>query len=117
MFRYIPRDHSLQGTGPLDIRAALARAALDQQFLTAAPLTVAIAADHRALARKYGDRARRYMDMEVGHIAENLHLMAVALGLGSVPVGAFDDPTVNRLLELPSGFETLYLVPVGKPIR
>ncbi|MGZ4132956.1 MAG: nitroreductase family protein, partial [Actinomycetota bacterium] len=36
-----------------------------------------------------------------------------ALGLGAVPVGAFDDGEVAAVLGLPSGEEPLYLIPVG----
>jgi SagB-type dehydrogenase family enzyme len=116
VFRYLPKEHSLQSVAERDIRPALARAALDQQFLATAPLTLGISADLRPLARRYGERGRRYMYMEAGHIAENLLLSAVALGYGSVLVGAFDDTAVGRLLDLASGFEPLYLVPVGKPL-
>ena len=117
LFRYVPASHSLAPVTDRDLRSGLARAALDQQFVRAAPLTVAIAGDHRLIARRYGDRARHYLDMEAGHIAQNVHLVAVALGLGSVAVGAFDESAVSRVLELAPGFEPLYLVPVGKPLK
>jgi nitroreductase len=39
--------------------------------------------------------------------------MAVALGLGSVPVGAFNDELIKKLLKLSKDEEPLYLVPVG----
>jgi len=55
--------------------------------------------------------------MEVGHAAENLLLQAVALGLGGVPVGAFDDIAVKHVLSLPAEQEPLYLVPIGRPGR
>jgi nitroreductase len=51
--------------------------------------------------------------MEAGHAAQNVHLQAESLGLGSVAVGAFDDASVSKVLELPSGLEPLYMVPVG----
>ena len=54
-----------------------------------------------------------YVHIEAGHIAQNIHLQAVALGLGSVPVGAFHDNTVSSILSLPSNHEPLYLIPVG----
>jgi nitroreductase len=56
----------------------------------------------------------RYVHNEVGHCAQNIHLQAVALGLGSVPIGAFDDSELKELLEL-SDEEPLYIVPVGYP--
>ena len=51
--------------------------------------------------------------MEVGHAAQNVHLQAQALGLGSVPVGAFDDTSVSKVLLLEDYLEPLYLVVVG----
>jgi nitroreductase len=43
-------------------------------------------------------------------------LQAVALGLGAVPVGAFHDADVQRVLALPDDQEPLYLIPVGTPM-
>lgn len=115
LFRYLPQKHGLQPISGSDIRADLAKASLDQEFIAQAPFTVALIADRPKIAGRYGKRASRYSDMEAGHIAQNIHLMAVALGLGSVPVGAFDDGAVSRLLGLSSEFDPLYLIPVGKP--
>jgi nitroreductase len=55
-----------------------------------------------------------YVYNEAGHCAQNILLEAVALGLGSVPVGAFDDEAVKTLLGL-SQEQPLYIVPVGVP--
>ncbi len=52
--------------------------------------------------------------MEVGHAAQNIHLQAVALGLGTVVVGAFDDPEVKRVLSLQSNEQPLCLMPIGE---
>jgi len=51
--------------------------------------------------------------IEVGHFAQNIHLEAVALGLASVPVGAFKDEEVKKMLSLPPSEEPLYIIPVG----
>ena len=64
---------------------------------------------------KYGSRAERYVKLEAGHAAQNLLLQAVALDLGAVPVGAFGDLEVRRVLDLPDGEEPLYLIAVGRP--
>jgi nitroreductase len=53
--------------------------------------------------------------MEVGVAAQNVALQAVALGLGSLYVGAFRDDTVHELLELPEDHAPLALLPVGRP--
>lgn len=65
---------------------------------------------------KYGRRGYRFALQESGHLAQNVHLAATALGLGSVAMGAFYDDEVNRLLGLDGVRESaLYLTPVGVP--
>ena len=67
------------------------------------------------MARKYDEWAERYCIMEAGHIAQNVMLQAVALGLGSVPVAAFEEERAAGILELPADREPVYLVPLGVP--
>ena len=62
---------------------------------------------------KYGGRGITYMYMEAGHIAQNVHLQAVALGLASVAIGAFNDEEVDKVLSLTEGCQSLYMVSVG----
>jgi nitroreductase len=53
--------------------------------------------------------------IEVGHATQNIHLQATALGLGTVPIGAFDDQKVSALLNLLKSEAPLYIIPVGRP--
>lgn len=115
IYRYVPAHHELVLVSSGDRRAALADAALDQEWMATAPATIAIAAIEARTARKYGERADRYVNMEVGHAVENVYLAATALGLGTCMVGAFDDSAVARILGLPPGEEPLGLMPVGRP--
>jgi SagB-type dehydrogenase family enzyme len=80
-----------------------------------APATIVIAAVYERTARKYQQRAERYLRMEAGHAAQNVHLQAVALDLGTVVVGAFDDAGVKGVLTLAVNEQPLCLMPVGKP--
>ena len=63
--------------------------------------------------RRYGERWIRYVHNEGGHAVQNVHLQAQTLGLGSVPVGAFDDGRVSGVLSLPTNLEPIYMVSVG----
>lgn len=116
IWRYRPQGHRLVLHRPEDVRALLAEAAWNQRFLAQAPVVFAISAVFSRTTRRYGERGQqRYVPMDVGHAAQNLLLQAVALGLASVPVGAFDDAAVARVLALPPEEEPLYLLPVGHP--
>ncbi len=116
VWRYRPQGHRLERHLTEDVRARLAEAAWNQKFIAQAPVVFAISAVFSRTTRRYGERGRiRYVPMDVGHAAQNLLLQAVALGLGSVPVGAFDDAAVARVLALPAEEEPLYLLPVGHP--
>ena len=113
MFRYLPDKHSLEKLTDRDLRFPLATAAWGQDFIQAAPLTLLFAAEFTRTTGHYGKRGIRYVYMEAGHAAQNVHLQAEALGLGSVAIGAFDDNSVSEVLSLPRNLEPLYMVTVG----
>ena len=112
LFRYIPSSHGLKQEMSKDIRRDIAKAALGQGFISDAGLVVIVTAVFERTAMRYGDRAVRYVHIEAGHCAQNIHLEAVALGLGSVPVGAFRDGELSKALKLDRE-EPLYIIPVG----
>jgi SagB-type dehydrogenase family enzyme len=65
---------------------------------------------------KYKQRAFRYVYLDAGHIAENLALAAVALGLGTCQIGALYDDEVNALVDIDGEEESiLYMSTVGHP--
>lgn len=113
--RYVPDEHALAVQASRDLRPALAAAALDQAAVAAAAAVIVVAAVYARNAGKYGVRGERYAALEAGHAAQNILLEAVALGLAAVPIGAFDDDAVKRVLALPNGHEPLYLIAVGRP--
>ena len=116
VLHYLPAHHTAEVTLEGDIRKDLCRASLDQEFILEAPFTLVIAAVYQRIEVKYGSRrGPRYVHFEVGHAAQNVHLEAVALGLGSVPVGAFHDERVAEVMKLPDDHRPLYLIPIGPP--
>lgn len=112
-WRYEPGTHGLQPSIARSVAGALVRAGGNQQALALAPLVIAITAVHAVSEARYGDRARRYVAFEAGAVAENIALQAVALGLGTVVIGAFDDDAAARALQLPATERVLALLPVG----
>lgn len=115
LWHYLPEAHALVLLSDADLRVELKGAALDQEAVGAAPLVVVVAGVVERTEAKYGpSRAPRYVFLEAGHAAQNVLLQAVALDLGAVPIGAFVDREVARVLGLPADHAPLYLLPVGR---
>lgn len=115
IYHYQPRHHKLILVKDGDSRDQLTRAALGQRAILKAPATLVIAAIYKRTTGKYGQRGVQYVHMDAGHAAQNFCLQATALGLGTVPVGAFHDDEVAEALQLESNQVPLYILPVGKP--
>jgi SagB-type dehydrogenase family enzyme len=114
--RYVPEEHALAPLHDGDVRAQLQEATGGQPFVSAAPLVVAFSIVPERISGRHGEeRGVRYSDFEAGHAGQNLLLQAVALDLGGVPLGSFDDSAVCRLLELPDGEKPRYLFALGRP--
>ena len=113
VYRYDPR-HSLEKIVAGDRRADLARAALNQRFIATAPVVFLFCAVFARITTTYGERGVRYVFMEVGHAAQNLCLQAVARGMGTTVVGAFDDDRVATMIDLAPNELPIYIVAVGK---
>ncbi len=114
VWRYYPQGHIMRQHMERDVREELAEAAWRQDFIGEAPCVFAVSAIYERTMDRYDERGkRRYVPMDVGHATENLNLQAVALGLGSVSVGAFDDDAVKTVLALPDEEEPMYIIPVG----
>jgi len=116
IYHYEADSHSLILHRQGDFRLDLARASLDQGFIAEAPIDIVICAIYPRTSYTYGRRGERYVHMEVGHVGENIHLQALALGLATVEVGAFDDKEVENLLGLEEQIKPLYIMPIGKPL-
>jgi SagB-type dehydrogenase family enzyme len=117
VWRYLPAEHALAIVRTGDVRPDLAAAALGQGAVASAPLVVVINGVVARTAARYGSRAERYVWLEAGHAAQNVLLEAVALDLGAVPIGAFDDDAVRAVVGASAGEDALYLVPVGHPAQ
>ena len=115
VYHYLSHDHGLTKTTSGDLRSELSVAALSQRAIISAPATLVMCAVYDRVTAKYGRRGDRYVHMETGHAAQNVALQAVALGLASVPIGAFRDAQVQQVLGLSPTCKPLYLLPVGVP--
>jgi SagB-type dehydrogenase family enzyme len=66
--------------------------------------------------RKYGPRGLRFVFMEVGSMAENVHLATAALGFGSVDCASFYESELHAALGIDGVFQTmLHSIVIGCP--
>jgi SagB-type dehydrogenase family enzyme len=114
VYRYLPASHGLAAVIRGDCRTAISAAAADQAWIAKAPADLVIASEKARTAAQYGRMAERYVAMEAGCAAQNVALTAVALGLATVIVGAFDPARLAVAAGLPHAHEPLCLMPVGR---
>lgn len=115
LFHYRPVQHALERTKGGDLRPTLWTTALEQDAVREAPASLVVAGVVERTAVKYGERAERYVLLEVGAVAQNVHFECEALGLGTVVVGAFHDEELKEALGLPGAERIFAVLPVGRP--
>lgn len=115
IYKYDYMRHSLKLVKKGDYRTDLWRASLRQDWVREAPVTIVLCAVYERTTSRYGERGIRYVHMELGHIGQNIYLMATALGLGTVAIGAFYDEDVSKVISSARNERPLYLFPVGVP--
>ena len=116
LYHYAVPSHELDQLRAGDLRADIARAALDQRMALHANVVFAWTAVFGRSKWKYRQRAYRYVYLDAGHIAQNVALASVALGLGSCQIAALYDGETNALLGV-DGIEesAIYMTVVGRP--
>ncbi len=115
IYHYLPKSHRLKRIKAGDHRKAICKAGLSQSAICNAPVSLVITGLFERTTGKYGKRGIQYVFMEAGHAAQNVLLQAVTLNLGAVPMGAFDNDAVSRILELSETEHPLYILCIGHP--
>jgi SagB-type dehydrogenase family enzyme len=115
IYHYQPQGHELIKMIEGDHRSALSVAAIGQDSVKDAAAVLVVSAVPERTTVKYGNRGIRYVQMEVGSVAQNVYLQSVPLNLGTVFIGAFYDEEVQQVLNLDDGEVPLCLMPIGRP--
>lgn len=114
-FHYESREHQIERRGD-DLRPTISKAARGQKQILQSPGVFVFTAVFERMGAKPDDpRGARWIYAEAGHAAQNLLLEAVALGLGGVPMGGFDDKQLQENLPLPADHRPVYMVAIGQP--
>jgi len=93
----------------------IAVAALNQDFLSTAPVVVVGCADS-SIGIRYGRRGiELYSIQDVAVSVMAMMLVAFENGLGTCWVGAFQEAEVSKILDLPENLRPVAIIPVGYP--
>jgi SagB-type dehydrogenase family enzyme len=115
VYHYAVLERALELVRQGDVRLPLARAALDQRIAADADAVFVWTAVLERSRWKYGQRFVRYVLLDAGHIAQNVALAAVAIGLGTCQIAAFFDDEAAALLGVDPGEEpVVYMTTVGR---
>lgn len=114
VYRYESTGHFLTLVANHDRRDDLAKAALNQEWVRQAPVSLVLTVDYSDTIGQYGERGQRYVLMEAGHVGQNIHLQAASLQLGTVLVGAFSDSDVKEAIGLNGDDIPVCIVPLGE---
>lgn len=113
-YSFDPEQQSLTLLAKGDRQERVTKVCGDQHCVAECAAGLLLTAWYRRLRREFGDAAEPLALMEAGHIGQNWHLAAAALGLGSVSIGKIDPVALKLLLPIPEDEHPLYFLIAGK---
>jgi SagB-type dehydrogenase family enzyme len=115
VYSYDRVRHVLTGIGADDPTRALRTVYGQTEFIDRAPTTLLLTAALRNPVTQYGPRHYRTLHLDTGVVAQNLYLVATALGLGGCAVAGYRDAAVRQLLRCDEDDIAMMLFAVGEP--
>jgi SagB-type dehydrogenase family enzyme len=118
VYHYVPSNNTVELIINGDLRGDLSAVANGQPWVKQAPIDIVITGNYRKMIDKYTDKdlSTRFVDLEAGHVGENIYLQSGALGLATVSLGSFNENQLIQLLQLPHNETPIYIFPVGHPM-
>jgi SagB-type dehydrogenase family enzyme len=113
-YSFDPESRALALLSRGDRQKRLAKACADQVCVEDCACALLLTAWYPRMRREFGDAAARLCAIEAGHIGQNWHLQATALGLGSISIGKIDAAALKLLLPIPQDEDPLYLLLGGR---
>jgi SagB-type dehydrogenase family enzyme len=115
LYHYNIRAHALEEIRTAHLAEGTAHAALDQEMCAQASVVFIWTAVFQRSKWKYAERAYRYVYLDAGHIAQNLALSAISIGMGTCQIAAFYDDEINEILGVDGEEGAIYLSVAGHP--
>ncbi|HKR41083.1 MAG TPA: SagB/ThcOx family dehydrogenase [Paraburkholderia sp.] len=117
VYHYQPEENSLECLQLGDLHSTVNEMFSYPEVVAQASAVLLLVAIFQRNRFKYGERGYRFILLDAGHIAQNMYLVATALGLGAVAIGGFLDDKLNEFLGLDGVDEAVvYSVAIGCPL-
>lgn len=115
IYRYLALSHSLILIKEGDFSHETASAALNQTFLCSSAVVFLWTCLPYRGEWRYLHAAHKVMLLDAGHVCQNLYLACGAINCGTCGIAAYDQASMDKLLDIDGNEEfTVYLAPVGK---
>lgn len=114
VYHYNVRRHLLERIHENVPLEQLKQAIFVEEIAQTASVAIIMTAVFGRTKIKYGERGYRFALIEAGHVAQNICLTAVAMGLGACTIGGFIDDYINNIVDIDGVDEaTIYIVTIG----
>jgi nitroreductase len=98
-----------------DVRAQLAKAAMNQTSVATAPVTVVTCADIQRMGSQYGARGAFFSLVDASFASLLILLGAVEQDLGACFIGSYNPEEIAKVLSLPAHVRPVGLITIGYP--
>jgi SagB-type dehydrogenase family enzyme len=116
IYHYNVEAHSLELVREGLFDADFGKAVFYEEMFKTVSASFVITGVPKRSAFKYGERAYRFINLEAGHVGQNICLTARALGIGCLMVGGFYDDDIDSLVGIDGLNElSLYTAALGYP--
>lgn len=112
LYHYDVKDNKLELMSEGDFTTKLLTSIQAEPYvdLSSSSVVILITAFPERQMIKYGERAYRFLQAEVGSVTQMLSLLAEAEGLGSCIMGGYNDDELNDILGIDGVFECIQSV-------
>ena len=116
LYHYNVKDDALELLNQGNFENRISSYTYFPEIVKTSSVVLIITAMFNRTISKYGERGYRFALIEVGHLGQNISLIANALGLDSVAIGGFIDDDINDLIGIDGVNEAaVYLLVIGNP--
>ncbi len=110
LYHYNIREHALDVLWQKMLTNEDIASMFAYEFAQRASLALVITAVFDRSQRKYGERGYRYILLEAGHIGQNVHLVAEALGLKCCAIAGTFDEQIEKFIDIDGKTESVTYV-------